>query len=807
MPRHTLSRGMHFIAGRREYEILKRLPTGEIQIKDSVTNKHTAKPEGEIIEALFSNEIELLGGNRNQVYLKELLKKTGISDLTLLEENDPRRAEVERRCAYVLEVMRESLSKLTKETLKPIIDKIGSERGDIELAEYKKLTKAEKAKLKSKPSVSSLIRWVNRYIKSGEDTRALIPATKARGNRERKFAGPRGNNKGADGVDEMARKRRKVQAQRQAERVGEIVDEAIDEVFLSEQRFSVEDVYDRVVVKVADENEMRTTDDQLPIPHRSSIYYVVNKLDDYDVLEARYGVKIAEEKYKAFGRGIRPSMPLERVEADHTKLDMFVIDPIMMLPIGRPILTWLVCVYTKMVLGFYISFNPYGSLAILECLKHAIRPKTYVRKKYPRIRQTWNTYGVMSKLVLDNAPEFWGKHLEDACRQLGINIQYGQKGKAWYRPTIERSFRIINTGLIHSQPGTTFSDVFDRADYDPQKNALITPDKLDEITHKFLIDYLQFRPHRGIKDIPALRWEKGIQQWPPSLPAKAADLDIVLGYIEHRQLHHYGIEIDTILYNDEDLSVLRSQHKSDTKFAIKLNPNDLSLIYVYDDKHDRYLPVCATDQEYTKGLTLYQHKVIRRYVRERLKRKVDTVSLCRAKLEIQEIVERDWPRVKSSRVKMARFRNEGIQDRREGIEHKTDNDWMMQALGLSTTKERLLLINSEETEKSRKGISDLENAFNISGEVIKQETSEEDEAACKSVKMDRSSNRAGAKIINQSAKKNEHKKGPGGQNKNKKNRKGKADQKNKSDYIVDHSSDDDETLDMTGWKADYDLPK
>ena len=51
-----------------------------------------------------------------------------------------------------------------------------------------------------------------------------------------------------------------------------------------------------LVVKVADENEMRTTDDQLPIPHRSSIYYVVNKLDDYDVLEARYGVKIAEEK-------------------------------------------------------------------------------------------------------------------------------------------------------------------------------------------------------------------------------------------------------------------------------------------------------------------------------------------------------------------------------------------------------------------------------------------------------------------------------------------------------------------------------
>lgn len=805
MPRHTLSRGMHFLVGGREYEILKRLPTGEIQVKDAVTSEHTAKSEEEIIEALFNNEIELLGSNRNQVYLKELLKKTGISDLTLFEENDPRRSEMERRSAYVLAVIRKRLDKLTEETLRPIIDKVGFERGDIELNEHKNLTQGEKVRLKPKPSVSSLIRWVNRYIKSGEDARAFIPATKARGNRERKFSGPRSSNEETNNVDGIARKQRKVQVKRQAERVGEIVNEAIDEVYMSEQRFSVQDVYDRVIVKIADENEMRVTDDQLPVPHRSSIYDVVNKLDDYDVLEARYGVKIAEEKYKAFSRGMRPSMPLERVEADHTKIDMFVIDPIMMLPIGRPILTWLVCVYTKMILGFYISFNPYGSLAIMECLKHAIRPKTYVRGKYPSIRRAWNTYGVMNKLVLDNAPEFWGRHLEDACRQFGINIQYGQKGCAWYRPTIERSFRTYNTGLIHRQPGTTFSNVFDRADYDPRKNALITLDTLDEITHKFIIDYLQFRPHRGINDIPALRWEKGIQQWPPSLPAKAADLDIVLGYIEHRKIHHYGIEIDSIFYNDEDLSALRSQCNSNSKFAIKLNPNDLSVIYVYDKKHDRYLPVPATDQDYTKGLTRYQHQVIRRYVRERLKRNVDTVALCRAKLEIQEIVERNWNRIKSSRVKMARLRNEGVQDRREGIEIATDKDWMSQALGLPATKAKPLLIGSQGSEKSHKGISDLENAFN-GGNNGKSATDNDHKAAFEVIGRDQT-NKNTNRVISQSSKKREHENVRGRSKKVKKGRNEKVEESNNPIHMPDQNPATNEVLDMTGWKADYDLPE
>jgi putative transposase len=805
MPHHTLSKGMHFIAGGQEYEILKRLPSGEIQIKNIVNNECSAKPEDEIIRALFDNEIELLGDNRNQAYLKELLKKTGVSDLTLIGEDDPRREEMERHRAYVLEVLAQRLGKLTEESLGPIIKKVAHKRGDLELDDYKKLTKEQRAKVKARPSVSSLIRWVNRYIKSGEDERAFIPAIKGRGNRTRKFSGHRSSYDKAKEISKAEQIQKKAQAKRHAERVGELVDAAIAQVYMNEQRFSVQDVYDNVIVKVADENEMRASDDQLPEPHKSSIYDVVSKLDDYDLLEARYGKKMAEEKYKAFKRGPRPTMPLERVEADHTKLDLFVIDPVRMLPIGRPVLTWLVCVYTKMVLGFYISFNPYGSLAIMECLKHAIRPKTYVRGKYPSITHTWDTYGVMKKLVLDNAPEFWGRHLEDACRQFGINIQYGQKGRAWYRATIERSFRTYNTGLIHRQPGTTFSNIFDRADYDSQKNALITLDTLDEVTHKYIIDILQLRLHRGINDIPALRWEKGVKQWPPPLPARVADLDIVLGYIERRKIHHYGIEIDTIIYNDEDLVTLRRETKSDEKCIIKRNPNDLSKIHVYDKKRDRYLPVLAVDQEYTKELTLYQHEVIRKYVREQLKRNVDIVALCRAKLEVQEIIERNWNRTTSSKVKMARYRKEGVQNRFEENE-VTDKDWLNEALGLPMAEARPQLMIPEAVEQARKGISDFESAFDartnsntdnsvnehttssfIGGSAPKKAKGTESGSLLKSVERKNASGR--------------NNKRADGKGRREKSRTDKPEKIEKLDIGTGA------ILDMTGWNADYNLPK
>jgi putative transposase len=163
--------------------------------------------------------------------------------------------------------------------------------------------------------------------------------------------------------------------------------------------------------------------------------------------------------------------------------------------------------------------------------------------------------------------------------------------------------------------------------------------------------------------------------------------------------------------------MLRSQMKRGTKFAIKRNPSDLSEIHVYDEKHDRYITVEAVDQDYTSGLTLWQHNVIKKYVRERLEKDVDIIALCRAKREIHDIVERDWAKVKTSRVRMARFKNEGVQDRREGIEAAVDVAQSAAELPGSVAGPLLITDGDSETDDCRSGISDLGSAFDThSGE-------------------------------------------------------------------------------------------
>ena len=61
---------MQFRLRGREFIIEKRLPDGRIRIKDIVTDERSALPEQDLVEAVFENNAELLGQNRNQDVLQ-----------------------------------------------------------------------------------------------------------------------------------------------------------------------------------------------------------------------------------------------------------------------------------------------------------------------------------------------------------------------------------------------------------------------------------------------------------------------------------------------------------------------------------------------------------------------------------------------------------------------------------------------------------------------------------------------------------------------------------------------------------------
>jgi putative transposase len=331
---------------------------------------------------------------------------------------------------------------------------------------------------------------------------------------------------------------------------------------------------------------------------------------------------------------------------DSTTLDLFVIDPETGLPIGRPTLFVSSCLKTKMPHGYYCSFNETGNLAVSQCLLHGIMPKTYVKERYPNIKHEWECHGLFNSLKVDNALAFHGESLEDAALQLGFLIDYAPIATPWFKASIERFIGTLNRQLIHRQPGTTFSNIFQKFGYDPLKHALISKKTLDEIIHVYLIDVFPRQKHRGINDVPARLWKELIAKYPPTYPKKAEDLRVLLGQVVWRTIQRTGIEIDGLYYRSDELASLRTRlldNKGDVKkVKVKKNLEDLSAVYVQDEFRGKYIPVPAIDQEYTKGLTQFQHEVFLSYAKKRAEDFVKIEELHDAKQYIKQLVKDEW---------------------------------------------------------------------------------------------------------------------------------------------------------------------
>lgn len=87
--------------------------------------------------------------------------------------------------------------------------------------------------------------------------------------------------------------------------------------------------------------------------------------------------------------------PLQIVEVDHTVLDVHVVDPETLDPIGRPVFTVAIDVFTRCVLGFVLLLMPPGALAAALCLQRVrFRKEEWLKRM--GLDAEWPMYGAPS---------------------------------------------------------------------------------------------------------------------------------------------------------------------------------------------------------------------------------------------------------------------------------------------------------------------------------------------------------------------------------------------------------------------------
>lgn len=480
---------------------------------------------------------------------------------------------------------------------------------------------------KNRPSSITVYRWKKRYLEAGSDIRALVDHYFRKGNREDRFP----------------------------DRVIEICKDAIEDKFLSPEPGTIQDAYNEALLRIHDENLLRIPATALPIPGPRFIKRLIDQIPAFEKHSARYGRDAALRLFRSVNGHRYTEAPLERAEIDHTILDLFVVDERTSLPLGRPWLTACIDDYSRCILGIYIRFAPPSCLSVSKCLREAFLPKVGLRDAFPQISNDWPAHGVMRELVLDNGREFHSQALENTCQSLGIEMHFSPRRTPWFKGKIERWFGTQNHDLAQKIPGTAFSNIFERGDYDPAKHALVTLSTLTTITRKWICDVYHQKRHRALQMSPDQRWKTSISPTDIRVPEDVAELELIMGRPHSRTLSHKGIEFQGLFYNSSELQDLRQRHDSTLEVGIRVDEGDIGHIFVIAPDSRQYFRVPALHFQYANGLSSWQHDLFRRRARER-EHENNPFGWLEAKREIIQLVEQDLSTLrKTSHKKHGRF--------------------------------------------------------------------------------------------------------------------------------------------------------
>lgn len=474
------------------------------------------------------------------------------------------------------------------------------------------------------PHWTTVYRWRKEFKDNGFDIAAVVARTEAKGNRQPRYE----------------------------REVTDIVEDAVDLVYMTPERKTIQDVLDKVTLDTKAANRLRPESMQLAMPTRRFVDRIIKHIPAFDRCLARHGRTVANHRFRGVLGHRVTDAPLRRAEIDHTLMDLMVVDDETGLPLGRPLLTLCVDDYTRCILGYHVGFEPPSYMTVARCLRHAFMPKWNLEVEHPEIKHSWLAHGVMYELAMDNGVEFHSRSLEEVCYRLGIEIHYGPRMTPWFKGKVERLQGTLNRGVAHGNPGTTFSNIFERGDYDPAKHAVIRLSVLRKIILMWIVDVYHQRPHRALHVPPDEMWSKCVKTEDIRVPEDPKLLDAVMGRRDERTLTHKGIELEGLFYNSQDLIHLRRQYGEKIKVEISIDDSDIGSIVVFSPNESDYFVVPALKGDYAKGLSRWQHKVCQRYAAEHLE-SFDPTGWLEAKERIAQLV-RDEFALKTSRVKSRR---------------------------------------------------------------------------------------------------------------------------------------------------------
>ncbi len=401
----------------------------------------------------------------------------------------------------------------------------------------------------------------------------------------------------------------------------------IDEFYLSGQKRSAQHTSNEVA--------RRCRNAGIKHPHPNTVRNRIKALSDKEKLRRREGGKAVRDKYGPI-QGAFPgaNWPLAVVQIDHTPVDLMLVDDVHRRPVGRPWVTLAIDVFSRMVTGFSVSFDPPGALAVGLCLAHAILPKDTWLARH-EIATPWPVWGIMDTVHADNAKEFRGSMLHKACEDYRIDLHWRPVGRPHFGGHIERLLGTLNHE-IHTLPGSTFANPVAKGAYDSEQHAAMTLSEFERWLSILIVEIYHQRLHSELDMTPLQKYEAGIfgtdERPGRGLPERLLDeTELRLNFMPYteRTVQPHGMVIDEIQYYDDVLKPWihstdphDSTGKRKRKFIVRRDPRDISRVYFYDPELKQYFEIPYRNTAHPP-ISIWELREVRRKLKDEGRKSVN----------------------------------------------------------------------------------------------------------------------------------------------------------------------------------------
>lgn len=442
----------------------------------------------------------------------------------------------------------------------------------------------------------------------------------------------------------------------------QIIQSVIQNYFLTKQRPSAQAVINKINIECKNQN--------ITPPSKNTIRNRIHKITEYERLKRQGNKSLARTKYEPASGTYQSDYPLHVVQIDHTQVDIILVDDQDRRPIGRPWITLAIDIYSRMIVGYYLSLNAPSVTSVAMCITSAVLPKDELLLKFD-INTNWDVWGFPNTIHADNGADFRADTLKKACQINGINLEFRPIGKSNFGGHIER---VIGTLMkeVHLISGTTFSNIKERQTYDSDGNASMTFSELEKWIVTFIAKVYHKRVHSGIGMPPEKKWEDGIfgsvSQEGVGYPPKPSDaLTITIDFLPMftRTIQKNGVNIDGLNYYDNVLrskiNLIDEENNKKKIYIFKRDPRDISYVWYYDDVMLEYYKINLADQS-IPSMSLWEYEATKNLIKQKGYTTINNHIIIEAHEELHRQINDSVKKTKKTRREQQKIKNKNIEN-------------------------------------------------------------------------------------------------------------------------------------------------